>query len=430
MLSLVSKTMEKIVLKRLRPFLDPLLSSKQSGFRKHDSTSFQLLRLVQEWSDLLDASHLVGVIFFDFKKAFDRVCLPGLILKLKSAGLQGKALDWCKSFLLGRCQRVCVGSQVSSIEPLLAGVPQGAILSPLLFSLYINDVVGCADADFNLFADDTSVYVCDKSAATLQVRLQAVLDELSAWFRSWAIAVNHQKSAVMVLTRRRNAPLINVHLDGTPLPQVTTHKHLGIIFNSRLSWSDHTSYVIGKASKKVGLLRRFRCRLPCLVLRSLYLSCVRPTLEYACGAWSGVGSQEALRLERTQRAAARVIAGASLKDKLSAELLLARAGLDPLARRRQVALCSTFYRLSRPVPKGPLHLVNSFRRWTEAVPSSDCGMQLRSSDSAFTRLPRPRTELLRNSPYYLAVSSLNSLPPSVKQSWASIKAHLLSPPVS
>ena len=165
-----------------------------------------------------------------------------------------------------------------------------------------------------------------------------MLDELSAWFRSWAIAVNHQKSAVMVLTRRRNAPLINVHLDGTPLPQVTTHKHLGIIFNSRLSWSDHTSYVIGKASKKVGLLRRFRCRLPCLVLRSLYLSCVRPTLEYACGAWSGVGSQDALRLERTQRAAARVIAGASVKDKLSAELLLARDGLDPLARRRQVAL--------------------------------------------------------------------------------------------
>ena len=121
--------MEKIVLKRLRPFLDPLLSPKQSGFRKHDSTSFQLLRLVQEWSDSLDASHLVGVIFFDFKKAFDRVCLPGLILKLKSAGLQGKALDWCKSFLLGRCQRVCVGSQVSSIEPLLAGVLQGAILS-------------------------------------------------------------------------------------------------------------------------------------------------------------------------------------------------------------------------------------------------------------------------------------------------------------
>ena len=88
LLSVVSKVMEKIVPKRLSAFLDPLLSKKQSGFRRHDGTSYQLLRLVQEWSDALDSSHLVGVIFFDFRKAFDRVCLDGLLLKLKSAGLQ------------------------------------------------------------------------------------------------------------------------------------------------------------------------------------------------------------------------------------------------------------------------------------------------------------------------------------------------------
>ena len=90
------------------------------------------------------------------------MCIPGLLLKLQSVGLQGKAFAWCKSFLSGRSQRVRVGSQVSSLQPLLAGVPQGAILSPLFFSIYINDVVQCADAEFNLFADDTSVYVCDK----------------------------------------------------------------------------------------------------------------------------------------------------------------------------------------------------------------------------------------------------------------------------
>ena len=125
LLSQVSKVMEKIVLQRLRPFIDPLLSPKQSGFRKHDGTTFQLLRLVQEGCNSLDSSHLVGIVFFDFRKAFDRVCLHGLIKKLQSTGLQGKSLDWCCSFLSGRCQRVSIGGCVSAIEPLQAGVPQG-----------------------------------------------------------------------------------------------------------------------------------------------------------------------------------------------------------------------------------------------------------------------------------------------------------------
>ena len=93
------------------------------------------MSLVPEWSVALDSADLVGVVFFDFKKAFDRVCLPGLILKLKAAGLQGKSLLWCTSFLTGRCQRVRVGSAISSTEHLHAGVPQGAILIPLFFIL-------------------------------------------------------------------------------------------------------------------------------------------------------------------------------------------------------------------------------------------------------------------------------------------------------
>ena len=144
------------------------MSPKQSGFRRKDSTSHQLIRLVQEWSSALDASHLVGVVFFDFKKAFDKVCLPGLIHKLQAAGLRGQSLAWCSHFLTGRYQRVRVGNALSPPEPLRAGVPQGAILSPLLFSLYVNDIVSCVDSEVNLFAHDTSVYVTDKSSTNLQ----------------------------------------------------------------------------------------------------------------------------------------------------------------------------------------------------------------------------------------------------------------------
>ena len=239
--------MQKIVLQRLRPFIDPLFSPKQSGFWKHDGTTFQLLRLVQEWCNSLDSSHLVGIVFFDFRKAFDPVCLPGLIKKLQSTGLRGKSLDWCCSFLSGRCQRVSVGGCMSAVEPLQAGVPQGAILSPLFFSLYINDVVTSAEGEFNLFADDTSVYVLEKSPSALQIKLQGVLNSLSVWFKSWAVTINPKKSALMVLSRNRNVPLLSVDLDGQPISQVSSHKYLGLVFNQKLSWSDHTDYVIRKS---------------------------------------------------------------------------------------------------------------------------------------------------------------------------------------
>ena len=136
LLSVVSKVLEKIVHRRLSMFLQPVLSCKQSGFRKQDSTEFQLTRLVQHWSTAMDRSQFVGVIFLDIKKAFDRVYLPGLIYKLQSAGVHGNALNWFRNFLLDRRQRTIIGQSVSALEYLHAGVPQGAILSPLLFTLY------------------------------------------------------------------------------------------------------------------------------------------------------------------------------------------------------------------------------------------------------------------------------------------------------
>ena len=297
LLSVVSKVMEKIVCRRLHSFLEPVLTAKQSGFKKKDGTQMQLVRLVQEWSSSLDDSHLVGVVFFDIKKAFDRVWLPGLLHKLRSVGVRGKALAWFQSYLVGRCQRTTVGRHLSSTTALHAGVPQGAVLSPLLFSLYMNDVVHCTDADVNLFADDTSVYVTDKSPSGLQARLQAVVHQLASWFDSWALTVNHRKSAMMVLTTRRSVPSLHISLSGESVNQVVSHKHLGLTLDCHLKWSQHVSSIITKASRKLGLLRRLRQRLPSIVLQSIYTTCIRPSLEYASVAWCGVGTSDADHLE-------------------------------------------------------------------------------------------------------------------------------------
>ena len=221
-------------------------------------------------------------------------------MKLRAVGVRGKALAWFENYLFGRCQCTAVGRHLSSAAPLYAGVPQGAVLSPLLFSLYMNDIVKCTDANVNLFADDTSVFVTDKSPSGLQVKLQAAVDQLAFWFDSWALAVNHRKSALMVLTTRRSVPALNVSLAGDVIQQATSHKHLGLTLDCHLSWSQHTTDIIAKASRKIGLLRRLRRRLPALAIQSVYITCIRPALEYASVAWCGVSTSDTKRLERAQ----------------------------------------------------------------------------------------------------------------------------------
>ena len=152
----------------------------------------------------MDAGQYVGVVFFDIQKAFDRVWLDRLLNKLRHYGIQGPALSWLTSFVSGRRQRVEVGSAVSTPVCLEAGVPQGAILSPLLFLVYMNDIshATSTNASVNLFADDTSLFVSAKTPASLQSRLQAAVTDLGVWFGKWALSINQAKSALLILCGR------------------------------------------------------------------------------------------------------------------------------------------------------------------------------------------------------------------------------------
>ena len=219
---------ERVVFSRLYHFLSSVLSDCQSGFRKADSTSFQLVRLVQQWCEALDSSKYVVAVFFDLQKAFDRVWHKGLLCKLEAAGVRGAPLQWFRSYLSDHRQRTRVADAVSSTLPLSAGVPQGAILSPLLFILYVNDITQVSSADVNLFADDTSSFVADKCPHRLCARLQDTVDQLAKWFDRWLLTVNVKKSAVVLFRSvRMRAFDLDVSLGGEKVPQVSAHKHLG-----------------------------------------------------------------------------------------------------------------------------------------------------------------------------------------------------------
>ena len=134
------------------------------------------------------------------------------------------------------------------------------ILSPLLFSLFMNDIVQTSGIDVNLFADDTPVCASDSSVYRLQQKLQHAVDKLAAWFDSWALSVNNTKSAEMVLTTKRSVPPFALAINGQPISPVLYRKDLGLTFHPHLNWSAHTAALLCKVSWKIGLLCRLRCR--------------------------------------------------------------------------------------------------------------------------------------------------------------------------
>ena len=416
LLPILSKTMERIVHNKVYSFLRPWFNHHQSGFKKRDGTVPQLIRLVQQWSEALDRSEYVGVIYFDLKKAFDRVWHRGLLAKLRAAGITGQAYAWFSSFLSSRQQATVVDGSMSEFSALHAGVPQGAILSPLLFSIYVNDVPSCnsTGGSTNLFADDTSLFTVDQDVSTLSTKMQSCVDSLSAWFDRWLLTVNTAKSAVMVIRSKRKPPVsLSVSIKGCVLPQTPFHRHLGLVVNDTLTWSTHVDSIVSKASSRIGLLRRLKCSTSPLVVRDLYLYCVRPVIEYAQVAWAGLSAIDEKRLERINRSAARLISNTRLSAHLPHQLLLARAGLEPLKVRRQVAQALFVRRLLSG--RLPPHLQVATDPWILLQPQRR-GHSMDLRNGGCLRLPRPKKTVLKLSPLYSSFSIWNSLPQPVRSS--------------
>ena len=421
LLSIISKVQERLVYDKLYRFLDPVLSLRQSGFRKKDGTEFQLIRLVQSWSELLDTSHYVGAVFFDLKKAFDKVWHKGLLAKLAAAGVSDSALCWFRDFLSNRTHQTVVGNSFSSPLAPSAGVPQGAILSPLLFLVYVNDLPAVVSGgEINLFADDTSVYTASKDPQSLQRQLQQAVDAVHCWMEKWLVTVNPLKSALMVFrTQRMSRPSLSISIAGTSITQKDVHRHLGVFFDECLSWSAHCDVIRKKLSQRIGLLHRLRHQLSPPTIRDVYLSCLQPVADYASLVWGpGLRQGDAEKLERIQRRAARLISAVRLAERLPHELVLARAGLFSLTSHRSFRLAQFASRISAGFV--PQHLLDATDHWF--VPLPERSRSLRYADAY--RLPRPKKSVLSRSPLYASLSLWNSLPQKLRSApLTELKAH-------
>ena len=232
-----------------------IILDSQHGFRERLSTVTQLLTSTHDWASTLQHRGQSDAILLDFSKAFDTVPHLRLSAKLSYYGIRGPTLSWIQSFLNGRTQAVCVNGTSSLLEDVTSGVPQGSVLGPALFLIYINDIQDHIQSKLTLFADDSIVYSEIVIPEDHNI-LQKDLDQLSDWSSEWLMHFNIKKCAVLSITRKRNPSIYNYSIRGESLERVSQHDYLGVTVSNDLRWGNHCNKIVQKASRTLGLLRR------------------------------------------------------------------------------------------------------------------------------------------------------------------------------
>ena len=344
--SVCSKVLEHIIHSQIMKHLDThqILTDQQHGFRKKRSCESQLILTVQDLASAMEENEQIDAILLDFSKAFDKVSHQRLAIKLHHYGIRGHLLEWIKSFLTNRCQRVMVEGQTSTPAPVTSGVPQGTVLGPLLFLIYINDLPLKVLSTTRLFADDSLLYRRIRSPEDARL-LQEDLDKLQVWEKEWQMSFNPTKCEVIRITKKRNPIQSTYQIHGHDLTVTKAGKYLGITISNNLSWNAHVNATVKKANNSLAFLRRNLARCPKDVKAQSYQTMVRPILEYASTSWDPYTVTNIQQLEAVQRRAARFVCG-DYKTTSSPSQMIAELGWEPLQTRRANAKLVMIYRIT------------------------------------------------------------------------------------
>jgi len=304
LLCIVSKILESIVFKKIISFVSPLICHQQFGFMKNKSCLSQLLCFLSDIHKSVDEKVSTDVIYFDFKKAFDTVGHQELLFKLWRLGITGHLWDWFHEYLINREHYVCIGNTSSSSLPVHSGVPQGSILGPLLFLIFVNDLpTAICNSSIYLFTDDTNFCKTIRHPGE-SAGLQEDINNLSSWCQEWNMSLHPGKSVALhfCLSGEVSSDYsTDYSIDGTPVRSVKHHRDLGVILSSDLSWSSHHHHICSRAYRSLYLIRRsFSCALPIKLKKLLYLTVVRSHLTYCSQVWRPRLIKDCMSIERVQ----------------------------------------------------------------------------------------------------------------------------------
>ena len=352
LLPICGKLFEKVIFNSLYKYYESnnILNINQSGFRSGDSCINQLINITHDVFQSFDSNPSLEVrgVFLDISKAFDRVWHKGLLFKLKSNGVEGNIYNLIESFLSNRLQRVVLNGQNSKWEKISAGVPQGSILGPLLFLIYINDISENLESNVKLFADDTSIYSVVFDPNLSAIKLNNDLLKIQQWAYQWKMSFNPdptKQAQELIFSRKNNKPYHpDLIFNQTNVNRTSSHKHLGLILDEKLNFKEHVKVLVDKASKGISIIRKLRYQIPRHSLVSLYKSFIRSTLEYVDVIYDQPSNNYfSDKIESIQYNAALAITGAirgTSREKLYKEL-----GFEYLSSRRWFKRLCLFHKV-------------------------------------------------------------------------------------
>ena len=338
--AVVSKMLEHIVVAQIMDHLDhhQIIHENQHGFRSRRSCESQLLLTTDDIVRSMNQSHQVDMAILDFAKAFDKVSHQRLSRKMAYYGIQGTTLYWVMDFLHGRKQQVVIDGETSSPAEVTSGVPQGTVLGPTLFLIYINDIAENIKSNIRLFADDCVVYRQIDSTQD-HVILQEDLNNLFDWSNTWQMKFNVDKCVIMNIGNLKIKAKHEYKRNNQILETVKHHPYLGVELTDNMKYNNHINTITSKASRVLGFVKRNLKHCPRTVKERAYQTLVRPKLEYSSPIWNPQQKTQIKQLEQVQRNAARFVLNKpyNYQNPSSVTTMLQQLNWPTLEDRRKAA---------------------------------------------------------------------------------------------
>jgi hypothetical protein len=411
----IAKIYEKCVQSQLLNYLveHNFISNHQSAFIKYHSTQTLLHKVVDNWLENIDNGLITGVCFFDVAKCFDSISHELLLFKLEKYGVKSKELNLFKSYLSERLQSTFCHNVLSPFTTVRSGIPQGSILGPLLFVLFMSDLPMDIFEIFK-YADDTMIDCYADTVHNINRMLQTDIDKVSSWFRHNKLKLNIDKSSVMYVGSKQKfnnsdfSDIGNLNIDNTDILVDETYRYLGLIVDSNLTWNEHIEMLSKKLSTRIAVLYRLGQILPYHCLGNIYYALMQSTIDYGLTIWGHTSNSNILRIQRFQNRAARICTQC-FDYNVSSFCLINELGWLTVTERMEYLTGILMYKCMTGL--APNYLSDLF---TETIYVHDINTRNVADNNLY--IPRARTNAYKKSLSVYGAGLWNNIPNEIKLS--------------